>query len=83
MNVPVQMTWLSVSIHVHCARFNDAGMGKESDYALYAGETDKTLGIRDTFTMAMSRAAGLWAPKTAFVDVYVNPNDSSLVDRER
>jgi hypothetical protein len=58
-------------------------MGKGSDYALYAGETDKTLGLREIFTMAASNAAGLWAPRTVLVDVYVKPNDTAPLDHER
>lgn len=47
------------------------GLPKESDWVLYAPYTDKTL-IRDVLAYELSNRIGRYAPRTRFVEVYVN-----------
>lgn len=47
------------------------GMPKESDWVLYGPYTDKTF-MRDKLTYDLGRALGRYAPRTQFVEVFVN-----------
>lgn len=48
------------------------GLPKESDWVLYAPYPDKTL-MRDVLAYDLSRAMGHYAPRTRFVEVFINP----------
>ena len=50
------------------------GMPADADWVLYAPYTDKSL-IRDVLAYDLSRAIGRYAPRTRFVEVYVNRAD--------
>lgn len=47
------------------------GMPKESDWVLYAPYTDKTL-MRDVLAYELCNSIGTYAPRTRFVEVYVD-----------
>jgi hypothetical protein len=47
------------------------GMPKESDWILFAGYTDKTL-IRDVVAYELWRRMGYYAPRTRYVELYLN-----------
>ncbi len=49
------------------------GMPAESDWVLYGPYTDKTY-MRDKLTYDLARALGRYAPRSQFVEVFVNDN---------
>ncbi|HKX60606.1 MAG TPA: CotH kinase family protein, partial [Verrucomicrobiae bacterium] len=53
------------------------GLPKESDWVLYAPYSDKTL-LRDALAYELSNAMGRYAPRTRFVEVYVDRNGGRL-----
>ncbi len=57
------------------------GMPKESDWVLYAPYTDKTF-MRDVLAYEMSNAIGTYAPRTRFIEVYVDQNGGKLTQAE-
>ncbi len=57
------------------------GMPKESDWVLYAPFSDKTL-MRDVLAYELSNAMGRYAPRTSFVEVYVDRTGGKLSQRD-
>jgi hypothetical protein len=57
------------------------GMPKESDWILYAPYPDKTL-IRDALAYELSNKIGRYAPRTRFVEVFVNETGGWLKQRD-
>ena len=53
------------------------GLPKESDWVLYAPYSDKTL-MRDALAYELSNDMGRYAPRTRFVEVYVDRNGGRL-----
>lgn len=53
------------------------GMPSESDWVLHAPFPDKAL-IRNAFTYSLGRDMGLTAPRTAFVELYLNSDGKGL-----
>lgn len=53
------------------------GLPKESDWVLYAPYPDKTL-MRDVLAYELSAAMGHYAPRTRFVEVFVNRTGGKL-----
>jgi hypothetical protein len=53
------------------------GLPSESDWVLHAPFPDKAL-IRNAFTYSLGRDMGLTAPRTAFVELYLNSNGQGL-----
>lgn len=53
------------------AKFSILGMPKESDWVLYAPYPDKTL-LRDVLAYELSNSIGRWAPRTRFVELFLN-----------
>ena len=53
------------------------GMPSESDWVLHAPFPDKSL-IRNAFTYALGRDIGLAAPRSAFVELYLNSDGQGL-----
>jgi hypothetical protein len=47
------------------------GFGMENDWVLNASYTDKTF-VRDALTMYLSNQAGLYAPQTKYVEVFID-----------
>ena len=67
---------LSYTLHLVDAQTNQVkasllGMPKEEDWVLYAPFEDKTL-MRDVLAYEMARNSGHYAPRTRFVEVFVN-----------
>lgn len=54
------------------------GMPKESDWVLYAPYTDKSL-MRDFLAYEWSNLIGRYAPRTRFIEVYVDTSGGKLV----
>lgn len=57
------------------------GMPKDSDWVLLAPYPDKTL-MRDVLAYELSRAMGHYAPRTRFVEVFLNQTGDSLSFRD-
>lgn len=57
------------------------GLPKESDWVLYAPYSDKTL-LRDALAYELSNAMGRYAPRTRFVEVYIDRNGGRLTDSD-
>ena len=57
------------------------GLAPESDWILYAPFPDKTL-LRDVLAYEMSNQLGRWAPRTRFVEVFVNESGAKLSRRD-
>jgi hypothetical protein len=57
------------------------GMPKESDWVLYAPYSDKTL-IRDALAYELSNKMGRYAPRTRFVEVYIDRSGGRLGSRD-
>src|SRR5262249_51202263 len=57
------------------------GLPRESDWILYAPYPDKTL-MRDVLAYEMSNKMGRWAPRTVFVEVFVNEAGGRLASRD-
>ena len=53
------------------------GLPKESDWILYAPYPDKTF-MRDVLAYELSNQIGEWAPRTRFVEVFVNETGGKL-----
>lgn len=53
------------------AKFQVLGLPKESDWVLYAPYPDKTL-MRDVIAYELSNQIGRWAPRTRFVELFLN-----------
>ncbi|HXG49033.1 MAG TPA: CotH kinase family protein [Methylomirabilota bacterium] len=53
------------------------GMPKDSDWVLYAPYPDKTL-MRDVLAYELSNQIGEWAPRTRFVEVFVNESGGPI-----
>ncbi|MCC5835454.1 MAG: CotH kinase family protein [Opitutales bacterium] len=54
------------------------GMAPHSDWILYAGYRYDRSGIRNAIVYNLSNQMGRWAPKTRFVEVYVNHDGGTL-----
>jgi len=52
-------------------------MPRESDWVLYGPYPDKTL-LRDTLAYELGNAMGAWAPRTRYVEVFVNEQRGKL-----
>lgn len=48
-----------------------AGLPEGSDFALYSGETDRTLGLRNILALSLGRRTDFWSPATLPVDVFM------------
>jgi hypothetical protein len=57
------------------------GLPKESDWVLYAPYSDKTL-LRDALAYEISNGMGRYAPRTKFVEVYIDRNGGRLTDSD-
>ncbi len=57
------------------------GLPKESDWVLYAPYSDKTL-IRDALAYELSNQMGRYAPRTRFVEVYLDRSGGKLGQRD-
>ena len=57
------------------------GMPKESDWVLYAPFPDKTL-MRDVVAYELFRRMGHYAPRTRFVELFLNRNGDQLSGRD-
>ncbi len=57
------------------------GLPKESDWVLYAPYSDKTL-LRDALAYELSNQMGRYAPRTRFVEVYIDRNGGRLSDSD-
>lgn len=53
------------------------GLPSDSDWILYAPYTDKSL-IRDVLAYELSRSIGRYAPRTRFVELYLNRGNTDL-----
>lgn len=53
------------------------GMPKDSDWVLYAPYPDKTL-MRDVLAYELSRQVGRWAPRTRYVELFVQERPGRL-----
>jgi len=56
------------------------GFPKESDWVLYAPYSDKTL-MRDVLAYELSNQIGRYAPRTRFVEMFVNDSGGKLAQR--
>ena len=57
------------------------GLPKESDWVLYAPYSDKTL-MRDVLAYELSNKMGRYAPRTRFVEVYIDRSGGRLGQRD-
>jgi hypothetical protein len=57
------------------------GLPKDSDWVLYAPFSDKTL-IRDALAYELSNAMGRYAPRTRFVEVFIDRTGGRLSQRD-
>jgi len=57
------------------------GLPKESDWVLYAPYSDKTL-IRDALAYELSNQMGRYAPRTRFVEVFIDRSGGKLGSRD-
>lgn len=57
------------------------GLPKESDWVLYAPYSDKTL-IRDALAYELSNQMGRYAPRTRFVEVFIDRSGGKLAQRD-
>jgi len=57
------------------------GLPKESDWVLYAPYSDKTL-IRDVLAYELSNQMGRYAPRTRFVEVFIDRSGGKLGQRD-
>jgi spore coat protein CotH len=57
------------------------GLPKESDWVLYAPYADKTL-MRDVLAYELSNAMGRYAPRTRFVEVFIDRSGGKLARRD-
>ena len=57
------------------------GMPKESDWVLYAPYADKTM-MRDVLAYELSNAMGRYAPRTRFVEVFIDRSGGKLGRRD-
>ena len=55
------------------------GMAADSDWILYAPYSDKSL-MRNVLAYGWSNAIGLWAPRTRFVEVYLQTDAGRVLD---
>ena len=65
----------------HSEKLSLLGLPKESDWVLYAPYPDKTL-MRDVLAYELSNRIGRYAPRTRFVEVFVNESGSRLTQRD-
>ncbi len=63
------------------AKVSLLGFPKESDWVLYAPYPDKTL-MRDVLAYELSNQLGRYAPRTKFVEVFVNESGGRLSQRD-
>ena len=63
------------------SKFSILGMPKESDWVLYAPYPDKTL-MRDALAYELSNRIGRWAPRTKFVELFLNESGGRISSRD-
>lgn len=63
------------------AKFQVLGLPKESDWVLYAPYPDKTL-MRDVLAYDLSNQIGRWAPRTRFVELFLNESGGRVSRRD-
>jgi hypothetical protein len=63
------------------AAFSILGLPKESDWVLYAPYPDKTL-MRDVLAYELSNQIGRWAPRTRFVELFLNETGGKVSRRD-
>jgi hypothetical protein len=71
----------TLDVNEDAAPFSILAMPKESDWVLYAPYPDKTL-MRDALAYELSNRLGRWAPRTRFVEVFVNESGGKLGRRD-
>jgi hypothetical protein len=57
----------------------DAGMPAGSHWALYGGDNDPTLGMRNWLAYDAARAVGSWAPRAQPTEVFLVQVESVLL----
>jgi len=57
------------------------GLPKDADWVLYAPFPDKTL-MRDALAYELSNAIGRWAPRTRYVELFVNESGGPISRRD-
>ena len=63
------------------ATYSILGLPKEADWVLYAPYPDKTL-MRDVLSYELSNRIGRWAPRTKFVELFLNESGGKLSRRD-
>jgi hypothetical protein len=74
-------TWKTVDAQEDPIKTTLLGMPKESDWVLYAPFPDKTL-MRDALAYDLSNQVGRWAPRTRFVELFLNETGGRLGRRD-
>lgn len=63
------------------AKFPLLGLPKESDWVLYAPYPDKTL-MRNVLAYALSNEIGRWAPRTRYVELFLNESGGRVSQQD-
>jgi CotH kinase protein/Chitobiase/beta-hexosaminidase C-terminal domain/Fn3 associated len=74
-------TFKTVDASEDMAAFSILGLPKESDWVLYAPYPDKTL-MRDVLAYELSNEIGRWAPRTRFVELFLNETGGKVGRRD-
>ena len=74
-------TLKTVDAQDDASKFAILGMPKESDWVLYAPYPDKTL-MRDMLAYELSNRIGRWAPRTKFVELFLNESGGRISRRD-
>ena len=74
-------TLKTVDAQDDASKFAILGMPKESDWVLYAPYPDKTL-MRDVLAYELSNRLGRWAPRTKFVELFLNESGGRISRRD-
>ena len=70
-------TFRALDEHDEKLKVSIFGLPKETEWVLYAPYSDKTL-LRDVLAYELSNALGRWAPRTRYVEVFVNETGAKL-----
>jgi hypothetical protein len=71
----------TVDANEDMATFSILGLPKDADWVLYAPYPDKTL-MRDVLAYELSRQLGRWAPRTRFVELFLNERGGNISRRD-
>ena len=74
-------TWKTVDGQDDPVKTSLLGMPSESDWVLYAPYPDKTL-MRDALAYDLSNRLGRWAPRTRFVELFLNEGGGRISRRD-